>query len=220
MTEKKYESDLTPKEKRQMERDLIKSMSWPNRLQHIWAYYKPQMVIILAMLCLLYLIGFMIYRSNFDTMLSVAIVNGVGQGDAMAQEFKEYCGDTDKYHEYSIDCTMTLVGDEQSDYNSVIKLSTVIGAQNVDVVVLPKDQFDDYAELGAFYPMDEVLTEEQMETLGNAVSEYALHVPNNEKFAEFENYPGEDAYLGVLCYVDDLSYARKFISYISEGELE
>ncbi|MEI3412160.1 MAG: hypothetical protein V8Q57_02270 [Blautia sp.] len=38
----KHESDLTKKEKRELERMKLGSMSLGGKLQYIWAYYKPQ----------------------------------------------------------------------------------------------------------------------------------------------------------------------------------
>ena len=39
----KHESDLTKKEKRELERMKLGSMSLGGKLQYIWAYYKPQL---------------------------------------------------------------------------------------------------------------------------------------------------------------------------------
>lgn len=37
------ETDLTKKEKRELEKMKLASMGWKGKLQYIWAYYKPQM---------------------------------------------------------------------------------------------------------------------------------------------------------------------------------
>ena len=41
MEQKRYESDMTPKEKRELERKKLKQMTAGQKLEYIWAYYKP-----------------------------------------------------------------------------------------------------------------------------------------------------------------------------------
>lgn len=218
MTEKRYESDLTAKEKRQLEWEKIKSMSWKDRISHIWAYYKPHMAVGLMIILALSVIGQSIYRSQFETVLSVAILNaGAGDVEAMAGDLKNYLGDEDKYHEISIDTSMFFTGDEQSDYTSVMKITTLVGAQEIDVILATEDQFGKYKEMDAFLPMDELLTEEQKSAYGDRVSDYGIRVESSSKLDEFGMTPGEDVYLAVLVYTEHVDYAKSFITYICEG---
>ena len=46
----KHETDLTKKEKRELEKMKLASMGWKGKLQYIWAYYKPQMAAIVAVI--------------------------------------------------------------------------------------------------------------------------------------------------------------------------
>ena len=138
MEQKRYESDMTPKEKMELERKKLKQMTAGQKLEYIWAYYKPHMAVALGIILLIVFIGQMIYRSQFDTVFYAAIINGTaGDGEALAEDFKNYTGDTDKYHEYTIDNSMYLMKD-QEDYQMVMKLSTIIGAQQVDVLIAPE----------------------------------------------------------------------------------
>lgn len=158
MEQKRYESDMTPKEKRELERKKLKQMTAGQKLEYIWAYYKPHMAVALGIILLIVFIGQMIYRSQFDTVFYAAIINGTaGDGEALAEDFKNYTGDTDKYHEYTIDNSMYLMKD-QEDYQMVMKLSTIIGAQQVDVLIAPEYKFQEYVEQDGFYPMSELLT--------------------------------------------------------------
>lgn len=218
MTEKRYESDLTPKEKRQKEWEKIKSMSWKDRFSHIWAYYKPHMVITLALLMLLGLIGQMIYRAQFDTVFSAAVINAVmGDSDLMEADFKEYLGDEDKYHEIMLDSSMYLTGDVQADYNTTMKLSTMIGAHEIEVMIAPKSEFEKYKEMEAYMPLKELLTKEQIEAYGDDLSEYGLHVGGSSKLEEFGMAAGDDAYLAVFMYAKNIDNVKSFITYIYEG---
>ena len=48
MEQKRYESDMTPKEKRELERKKLKQMTAGQKLEYIWAYYKPHMAVALG----------------------------------------------------------------------------------------------------------------------------------------------------------------------------
>ena len=48
----KHETDLTKKEKRELEKMKLASMGWKGKLQYIWAYYKPQMAAIVAVIAI------------------------------------------------------------------------------------------------------------------------------------------------------------------------
>lgn len=218
MTEKRYESDLTRKEKRQLEWEKIKNMSWKDRIAHIWAYYKPHMAVGLGIILVLCIIGQVIYRSQFETVFFAAILNaGMGDGEALAQDFKSYLGDDDKYHEVTVDSSMYFSGDEQSDYTSVMKITTLVGANEIDAIVATKDQFEKYREMNAFIPMDELLTEEQKSAYEDDLSEYGLHISSSSKLEEFGMTPGDDAYLAVFAYTEHIENAKSFITYIYEG---
>ena len=53
----KHESDLTKKEKRELEKMKLSSMGLGGRLQYIWAYYKPQMAAVVAVIAIAFLCG-------------------------------------------------------------------------------------------------------------------------------------------------------------------
>ncbi|MGN0265632.1 MAG: hypothetical protein ACI4DX_14900 [Oliverpabstia sp.] len=216
--EKRYESDMTPKEKFQKEVRKIKAMSWPDRFAHIWAYYKPHMVVAAMIIGVCCLIGNIIYRSRFDTVLSIAILNcGAGDTEGMAEDFKDYMQDEDPYHEIAIDSSLYFTGDDNADYTSVMKLTTLIGASSLDVILATEGQFERYQDEEAFISMDELLTEEQKEAYGDRVSEYGIRLSDSEKLKEYGLNSGEDVYLAVFAYTKYEENAKAFISYINEG---
>lgn len=218
MAEKRYESDLTRKEKRHLEWEKIKGMTWKARFSHIWEYYKPHMAAGLGIILLLCIIGQIIYGAQFDTVCSVSILNSpMGDSEGMAEDFKKYIGDEDKFHEITVDSSLIFAGDGQSDYASTMKLTTLIGAQELDVMIAPKDQFEHYSDIEAFYPMKEILTEEQMEKYGDAVTEYGIRIGENKKLEQFQMTVGEEAYLAVFINTKNLENAKSFIEYIYEG---
>lgn len=219
MVEKRYESDLTRKEKWELEREKLGKMTWKERIDHIWTYYKPHMAVLGCIILLCVIIGQMIYRSRFDTIFFAAIMNTGTSGEPglMAEDFKAYLGDEDKYHEITVDTSLTFIGDEYQDYNSVMKLTTLVGANEIDAMLSTKEQYESYLQNDAFIPMDELLTEEQKEAYGDAVEEYAIRITDSEKLEEFGLTPGTETYLAVFIYTEHVDNAKSFIRYICEG---
>ncbi|MFR8675327.1 MAG: hypothetical protein ACLVEO_11080 [Lachnospiraceae bacterium] len=79
----------------------------------------------------------------------------------------------------------------------VMKLSTIIGAQQVDVLIAPEYKFQEYVEQDGFYPMSELLTDEQQEAYKDDLTEYGLHVGDSKVLQSFG--VDEDSYMGVPC---------------------
>lgn len=221
MVKKRYESDLTGKEKRHLEWEKIKGMTWKQRIGHIWTYYKIHMAALIGILVVIGVIGQMIYNSQFDTIFQAAILNG-GMGDAqsMTEDFKAYLGDEDKYHEIVLDSSMYFSGEESSDMTSVMKLTTLIGAKELDAMICEQSQYDKYVDLDAFVPMDELLTEEEIQEYGDDVLEYAVRVDGSEKLKEFGLDVNQPAYLAVFVNSEHQDNAKEFIRYLKEGENE
>ena len=220
MTEKRYESDLTAKEKRQLEWKKIKNMNWKQRIEHIWLYYKVHMILLLVFISLIAVIVQGIENSRYETMLNVTIINsGIHDPDGLEKDFKEYIGDEEKYHEYVVDANYYLTGDQANDYNYVIKLSTMIGAQEIDVFIANKEEYDKYNKMDAFIPMDQLLTPEQIKDFGADVGENYLHFTESEKLQKYGLFPGNDYYLAIFVYSEQIEYAKKFINFAFGGEV-
>ena len=74
--EKRYESDMTRKEKRQNELKKLKSMTFKQKAAYIWEYYKGVFAgIIIA--CVIISIGVQMFQnSQLKSLLSIAVVEG------------------------------------------------------------------------------------------------------------------------------------------------
>ncbi len=217
MEVKRYESDRDFKDKVELEKQKLSSMSWRKRIEYIWAYYKWHMLLVLVVCYVIYNIGLMIYDTQYDDVFSAIIVNGAADGDPIAEDFKNYCEDTEKFHRYNVNAGMYLTGkqnDYKSDQDTLGIMLGMIAGKDVDVLILPKFQMENYAKQDVYYKMTEILTPEQIEQYGDAVGEYSLQVPNNKTLQKHGCVPGEDAYLGVLRYVEDLTYVQEFIRYL------
>lgn len=71
----KHETDLTKKEKRELEKMKLASMGWKGKLQYIWAYYKPQMAAIVAVIAIAFFVKDLYENSRIHTALTVMVID-------------------------------------------------------------------------------------------------------------------------------------------------
>lgn len=220
MAEKKYESDMTRKEKRQQEWNNIKNMTWKQRAIHIWEYYKLHMLALVGIIFICVIIGQVLHNSKFETVLQVAILNSAG-GDAQGMEtdFKKYLKDDDPYHKIRVDSSMYFTEENISaDYAANMKLTAITASHELDILIAHKEQYDKFADLEIMFPIEEVLTPEQLETYKDDLVPYGIRVTDSETLKKFDLQSGEEAYLMVLGYSEHLDKVNKFIEYLCEGE--
>lgn len=148
--EHKYESDLTKKEKRQMEIEKLKSMNFMEKLDYIWTYYKLWFAGALAVVALIYL-GFTMYQGmQKNEVVSVAILGAnmdADQIETLRDDVKDWMGAEGKNDVVTINANLSADNEES---NSKIALTTLIGAQSVDVLICTQEIYEDYAEQDGF----------------------------------------------------------------------
>ena len=155
--EKRYESDMTRKEKRQNELKKLKSMTFKQKVGYIWTYYKGVFAgIIIA--CVIISIGVQMFQnSQLKSLLSIAVVdsnyNHDEQVEALQNDFLAYAGTGDK-HEVVDVATSLLSGD---DYNAVVKMTVVMGAGTADMMFCGEETYKKYKQQEAFLSWKEIL---------------------------------------------------------------
>ena len=210
----RYESDRSFKEKMELEKQKLKSLSWSKKLEYIFNYYKWHFVGLVAVGFVIYMIGTMIYNTQYTDVFSAIILNGNADGDAIAEDFKGYCQDTEKFNRYSVNAGMKLDGKSAKDQDTLGIMLGSIASKEVQVLIVPGFQMERYMNLNTLTRMDEVLTEDQIKSYGENVYEYGLKVSDNKTLGELGCFPGEDAYRVVLSYVEDFTYIREFAKYL------
>ena len=189
MMQKKHESDLTRKEKWQLEREKVASMSWKKRIEYFFTYYKWVLVVAVAVIAL-GVFGVNWYKNlQKEELLNVVIVNS------------------------SAPSTENL---NQTTYNSTMKLSVVMGARTADIFVCDKETFATYDQDGVFLSVEELMGSEFCEEHAEEVGENYM-LANQSKLAEEYGIVGyEDAYIGVFSYTEHREHAKAFVEFLFE----
>lgn len=179
------ETDLTKKEKRQIEREKLKGMGTGKKLQYIWMYYKVHMlcvVLAIGAVCL----GVNLYQhAKMETVLSIAVVNaGDFTADEVEKNILDLLNTDNKYAQVSVaQNLMTDETGEDFDYYARIAYVTEIQSATVDVLIMPKELYEHEKDSGMYANLRETFGDEVFESLG-AVDDQHLELDGNSSVAQ------------------------------------
>jgi hypothetical protein len=197
----KYESDLTPKEKRQMEFDKIKSLPFPKKMEHMWAYHK---LILSTPIILILLIVFaynMVQNIRTESVLNIAITNGFETDVEWLTELtRERLNIENQFSEVTIDPNYITI-DGEFDMSSVQKFVVIVAAGEMDILISNPDIYEIYKEQEFFMNMSEIFTQEEL-SKSNLVDNYALEITHYQRVAQELNLFYDTIYFMVISNVE------------------
>lgn len=209
----------------------LSKLTWKERFGYIWDYYKPQMAIFLGILLLIN-IGMTVYRNmQIEEVLQAYLVNCNSMevdAEAVSEGFAEYIGGLEEHQVAAVNTTLIEEGKDapqsQSSMAETMKLTALMAAQAMDVVVLDELAYETYLENGFLMELSDALSEEQkvqwqdhlIEEEGDGAV-YAVDVTDSSVLAQQDAYFGRPAYAAVIANSvnEDMSFA--FIEYLLNG---
>lgn len=220
--------DRTWKERLRDELKKIKELPFKKKLEYIWDYYKLLMAGIALLILGIVVVVQLVEKSKIVTELSVACINNVdilGEMAVMQEDFAEYGGFTGEYQEVNFDGSyqMTLGQYDSMTTNSQSKLVAVIAAQNLDVLMMPKDIYEFYLGSSFYMDLKEVLTPEEYEQYedllyfdkqGEDTQEkaYGIQIKDNEQVEKI--FGNQEVVLSVVVNSKKQDNAKKFVQYL------
>lgn len=212
---KRYESDRTLQDRRQLEKEKLHKMSFREKVEYIWMYYKSWMAVALAILLVCVIIGQSVYNSRFDSICSIVVLNNLTlDGETLQEDVRDMLQDEDKFHTVEVDYGMSLTGDNGTDYNVIMKITAIFATQDLDVMVAPLEWIEYFAQQEAFYPVEEYLTAEEMELYGCSAGDYAIHIPSDSVLTDYGAILGEDTCVAITSVSQNQENAKKVLSFI------
>ena len=205
----KHETDLTKKEKRELEKMKLASMGWKGKLQYIWSYYKPQMAAIVAVIAIAF----------FVTALTVMVIDSYGTKQEEAEEkVQEVLGiQDDPYEIVTVDESLRTGEDGVAlESYSQMAFTTKVSARAVDVLVGSEDYMDGF-EFKDEYFMDltELLPEDVYQAFGEQDDKYSITIDSDELEEELE-VTYEPVKIGVLANSENVENAVKWLTKLAE----
>lgn len=212
MLDRKYERQMSMKEKRKFEAEKMKAMTLKEKIEYLWMYYKVYLlipVIIVAMI----VVGMQMYHGMTEkVLLNLAILGGDNiDRSGLEKEVTELLGTGDKKETVKINANLSGSSD---DYNSNIALSTLIGAEAVDVIICPEEIYESYAEQNGFVNLEKTLSEEAI--AGGKVQGDAVILETSSYMTDELGVSYEPVYVCIMSNAQNEKQAVKFIEMLLE----
>lgn len=146
-------------------KEQLKPMSWKERLEHLWEYYKWVLVAAAAVIMLISIICTSIYNLSLKVVFGGSVVNIYmsDEAEAYLQEDIEQMLQVGKKEQVFLHSIS--VGDMSSDTNASTDAMTVIvrvAAQELDYLIMDETSLRYFLSTAAVSDLTQCLTEEQL----------------------------------------------------------
>lgn len=160
-----------PEEPKPGELEKLRAMSWKDRFWYIGAYYKFHILAVFVALFVASAVGTALYQSTFDTALYCFFLNSRGEQPVNAapleEDFAAYLN-LGKKDEIITESGFISFDDAASEYAYAMmaKISALVMAHDLDVVIADPMCIDHYASLDAFLDLETFLPAEFLDETG------------------------------------------------------
>ena len=208
----KYESDMTPKEKRQAELEKLRGMSLGEKAGYLWTYYKIWLFVPVILIFVIWQ-GMQIYHNMQEVeLLSVGVVDtnlNTEEGqETFESDLLKLLGTGGENEVIALDTGLSS-GDDSA---SAMKRATVLGAGTLDLMICGEELYDSYDAQGAFADWEEILGEDY----GKYESYFVdgrLDLSRSAKWDSYGVVIYEPVYAGALAGSDKTDALRQFAEY-------
>lgn len=208
---------MVDKNEKNMKRmEQWRQLTFGQKLQYLWDYEKWILVMIVVVICMI-CTGITIYHNmKTEVLLRVIVTDAQSDGTALAEQFRAYLGATGENQIVEIDNTV-VTNEENSMVGgaSTMKLTSLIAANNMDVMICNESLYEQFEEQGAFLDIREVLgadTEDYAEDIvGDVICMDAEKLNGIEPIS-----PYEKIYVAVLVNSENRENAADFIRFLEQ----
>ena len=196
------------------QKKLFKALTFGKKIEYLWMYYKAWLVGFLffgAAVC----IGITMYQeAHKAVLLNVAIVGGDNtQAVRFAEGFAEYAGITSKDGEIRVKANLP---DESGGSSLRTALTTLMGADALDVLICSKGVYEEYSSQDAFLGMQDLLGE-NAENYGDKVLADAISMGKDSVPGRTEMVRYDEIYAAVSVNCRNQERAAEFLCYLLEN---
>lgn len=211
----KHESDLTKKEKRQLEKMKLSSMGLGGKLQYIWAYYKPQMAAVVAVIAIIFFARDLYQNSKIKTALTVMVIDSYGmkQEEAENQVEKDLGIEEDPYQVVTVDESLHTGDDGVAlESYSQMAFTTKVAARAVDVLIGSEAYMDSFENKEEYFTdLTQLLPEDVYEAFGDQEDKYSISISSAQLADELE-VAYEPVKIGILANSENVENAVKWLT--------
>ena len=204
---------MTPEEKKQQKKlwkqdrirerheewEKIRKLGYKARLQYFWDYYKILLVFAVVAIFIVYIAVFMIQGARTKTLLYACFLNTEEldpDTESLQADYIRALGGIGNTEQIVFDSSIWVnpdaTGTSQQDVAASIKIASYVGAGALDVFVAPSHVTEFEQEGGILRTLDDIPTQDEIRTLGEAGCLYYDTEPLTGKTArEMETEKGQ-----------------------------
>lgn len=152
---KKLKADLAP-------------MTWPQRLEHLWTYYKWVLAAVIAAAVLLNIVISSVISANTEILISGMAINApVDEAgyDLLSEKYLAHLGGTKRqavqFSQDILDLESLSYGSETS-YSAIVKISGMTSTGSLDYLILDAEALEYYATGELFLDLRQVFSQEEL----------------------------------------------------------
>ena len=221
-------AEKTEPENKRKSRDRdtdFKDLAFKGKLQYLWDYYKWVLVVIVAVVFLISVIKEAVVSSKKVEFLHLAMVDAVvdasdvtGAGaqeklDQLQQDILTILGEQDNPNAV-VGVDTNLYTDDTGkalDYQSTMVFTVKVSAQEYDIVLYPKDVFDNYQEKSeVFLNMDDFIPQAERQKAGQYL-DYGILLDDVSYFTEHDIAFSTDMVLTVVLNSKNQESAKQLV---------
>lgn len=187
------------------------TMTLGKKIEYLWMYYKGWLAGALC-LVLVICIGVSMYKGIRAKVLLNAVVIGGNdlKAEWLEESFAEYADISEKDGVLQI---RTNIPDDGGKMTSTTALTTLMGADAIDVLVCPKRVYEDYSAHNGFLDMKELLGAEAGGS-GDTILDDGVRLKDENILSKEEMTSYEEIYAAVPVNSQNPEMAAKFIEYL------
>lgn len=178
--------------------EKLASLNGQEKMEYLWEYYRPALVVLLGIFFVLGCIFSAVLRAGEEVLLSAVVIDADREREEdfakLGESLGEFLGTGKPGECVLVDTSATFSGQPEAEINVVMKLSVV---EEHDIVVLGEALWERFREEDAFLDWEELL--------GTSYPQYASHirdgallVSESERWKKAGYVRYEPAYLCVL----------------------
>ena len=200
------------------EENIIKetwgTMTLGKKLEYLWMYYKSWLfaaVIFIGLIC----VGVTMYKGiHTKVLLNVVVIGGDSQkAQLLGDSFARFAGIGEKDVEVRVRAN---IPDDKGGATSKTALTTLMGADAVDVLVCSESVFEEYADQDGFLDMKTLLEEDGAGYVGT-LSAYGLLLERGNILEQEAMTSYDIIYAAVPVNSQNPEMAAKFIEFLGSN---
>ncbi len=196
------------------QKKLFEAMTFGKKIEYLWMYYKAWLAGFLFLAAAVW-IGMTMYRgAHTVVLLNVAIVGGDNnQAVQFAEGFAKSAGITARDGEIRVKANLP---DESSGSSLRTALTTLMGADALDVLICSRNVYEEYSSQDAFLSMQNILGK-QSEDYGDKVLADAICIGKDSVPGKTEMVRYDEIYVAVSVNCQNQERAADFLCYLLEN---